>query len=224
LSLIFRQRDGGHERNPTRANAALLESVPRPRAPSPDLLGGSGQFARQFKEFNLDSFIGQELSLHPVLELTLLVLIGIANAVPLLAKRFLGSWLRIPIDCGLRFFDGEPLLGPTKTLPGILLSLVATALAAPLLGISWPFGLLLGAGAMAGDLFSSFIKRRLKRPPSSKSRGLDQVPESLFPAMAYAWFRALSGADIVVIVVLFFACEFAVSKLLYRLHIRDEPW
>jgi hypothetical protein len=172
----------------------------------------------------LSSTLALETSLHPVLELTLLILIGLANAAPVLGKRFISERLRVPLDGGLNFFDREPLLGPSKTLLGVLLSLAVTTLASPTLGISWPFGLLIAAAAMIGDLFSSFVKRRLKRPASSKARGLDQIPESLFPLLAYGWFRVLSASDMLIVLFLFFVGEFVISKLLYRLHIRDEPY
>ena len=38
-------------------------------------------------------------------------------------------------------------------------------------------GLLVAATAMAGDLLSSFLKRRLALAPSSQAIGLDQIPE-----------------------------------------------
>lgn len=172
----------------------------------------------------MSSILEQESNLHPVLALTLLVLIGLANATPVLAKRVIGKRFRIPLDGGVRLWDREPLFGSSKTLPGIVLSLAVTALASPLLGISWPMGLLLAAAAMSGDLISSFIKRRLKMPISSKASGLDQIPEALFPLLVFGWIRALSVADGLVVVALFFGSELVFSKLLFRLHIRDEPY
>jgi CDP-2,3-bis-(O-geranylgeranyl)-sn-glycerol synthase len=77
---------------------------------------------------------------------------------------------------------------------------------------------------MAGDLFSSFVKRRLNVPPSARARGLDQVPESLFPMLACSDALSLAIADIALGVGLFFIGEIILSRLLYQIHVRDEPY
>jgi hypothetical protein len=53
-----------------------------------------------------------------------------------------------------------------------------------ILRLGWTIGVVVGSMAMLGDLFSSFVKRRLNLPPSSRATFLDQVPESLFPLLA----------------------------------------
>ena len=156
--------------------------------------------------------------------LQLLVLLAVANGTPVIAKRLLGQYLAWPLDGGLRLWDGRPLFGPSKTLRGILLALLATSLAAPLLGLSWPLGLAVGALAMAGDLLSSFLKRRLGRPASSRAFGLDQIPESLLPVLACRYALGLGWADIMLGTLLFLLGEVLLSRWLYRLHIRDQPY
>jgi len=161
---------------------------------------------------------------HPLLDLQLLVLLALANTAPLLAKRALRDRLAWPLDGGLRFFDGRPLFGASKTLRGIVLSLVATAAAGALVGPDWRIGALAAAAAMAGDLLSSFVKRRLARPPSSRATGLDQIPESLLPLLACRAALPLTVADIAVVVALFFVGEVLFSRLFYRLGLRDRPY
>ena len=56
---------------------------------------------------------------------------------------------------------------------------------------------------MAGDLFSSFVKRRLHLPSSSMAIGLDHIPESLFPLLASRWLLPLNILDIVLGVTIF---------------------
>jgi hypothetical protein len=73
-------------------------------------------------------------------------------------------------------------------------------------------------------LFSSFMKRRLNLPPSSQALGLDQVPESLFPLLACRFSLALTAADIALGIVIFFVGELALSRVLYKVHLRDEPY
>lgn len=159
-----------------------------------------------------------------MLIIQLLFLLLVANGTPVLAKRLLGRHFACPLDGGLRFLDGQRLFGPTKTLRGLLLSVLLTCLAAALLGMGWQLGIIIGSTAILGDLFSSFIKRRLKMSPSSMSLGLDQVPESLFPLLAAQDRLALATADIVLIVVMFFFAELLLSRLLFRLKIRDRPY
>jgi CDP-2,3-bis-(O-geranylgeranyl)-sn-glycerol synthase len=77
---------------------------------------------------------------------------------------------------------------------------------------------------MLGDLFSSFVKRRLDMPPSSQAIGLDQLPEALFPLLASWKVLPVTLADIVVCVVLFFVGELVLSRLLFALRLRDRPY
>lgn len=162
--------------------------------------------------------------MHPLLDLQLLVLLAVANTAPLLGKRILGNRLAWPLDGGLRFFDGRPLFGTSKTLRGIALAVLLGSASAPLVGLPVTVGTLAAAVAMAGDLFSSFMKRRLALPPSSKATGLDQIPESLLPLLACRGLLSLTLVDIAAVVAVFFIGEIVVSRLFYRLGLRDRPY
>lgn len=153
-----------------------------------------------------------------------LLLIVVANSAPVLAHKLFGQRFSYPLDGGWRIFDGRPLLGPSKTLRGVALSLAATAATAPLLGLPWILGAQLAGLSMLGDLTSSFIKRRLGRPPSSQVLLLDQVPESLLPLLVFRARLGLAAWDIAVVVLVFFGLELLLSRLLYRLHLRDRPY
>lgn len=162
--------------------------------------------------------------MHLVLITKLLVLLAVANGAPVFAKRLLGPRYAFPVDGGRKFFDGRPVFGRSKTMRGLVVSMLSTALAAWLLGFGWGIGLAVAGVAMLGDLFSSFLKRRMNRPPSSRALGLDQVPESLFPLLACKGALSLTAADIATIVVVFFVGELALSRVLYRLRIRERPY
>src|SRR4051812_21484046 len=110
-----------------------------------------------------------------------LALVAVANGVPVIAKWLLGGQFAWPIDGGYVLGDGQRLLGKSKTVCGILLSVSCTALAGPFVGLDLMAGILVAAAAMVGDLLSSFTKRRLRLAPSSMAPGIDQVPESLLP-------------------------------------------
>jgi len=154
----------------------------------------------------------------------LLVLLTIANTVPIAGKRLCGKRFSTPLDGGLNLFDGRPLFGASKTVRGILLAVLTASLCAPLVGLDWRTGALIGSLAMAGDLFSSFVKRRMNWPSSSRATGLDQVPESLFPALACRNILSLSALDIALCVLLFFLGEIVLARLFYRLGFRDRPY
>jgi CDP-diglyceride synthetase len=162
--------------------------------------------------------------MHPLVLLKVLVLLMLANGTPVLAKRFLGGLLARPIDGGHTFTDGRPLFGPSKTIRGVVLALVVTTAAAPLLGLDPLIGLAAAASAMAGDLLSSFVKRRLGLASSSRATGLDQIPESLFPLVAASVWLPLSAADIAAGVAIFLAGEILLSRLLFYLKVRDRPY
>jgi CDP-archaeol synthase len=154
----------------------------------------------------------------------LLALLTVANGAPVVAKLILGTHLSSPLDLNRNFVDGKPLLGPAKTIRGLLIAIAATTACAPLLGLGIEIGLLVGTTAMAGDLLSSFIKRRLNLPPSGRATGLDQIPESFFPLLACRASLELSALDILVACALFFVGEILLSRLLFRLHVRDRPY
>ncbi|RMG37352.1 MAG: CDP-archaeol synthase [Gammaproteobacteria bacterium] len=156
--------------------------------------------------------------------LVVLALILAANGAPVLAARLLPASWRPPIDGGLRLADGRPLFGRSKTWAGILAALLASGTLAVLLGIDLQNGLLLGALAMAGDLFSSFVKRRIGLEPHARALGLDQVPEALFPSLGSMPLLGLDWADVLLVTLAFAALELALSRLGYRLGIRRHPY
>ena len=154
----------------------------------------------------------------------LLLLLLVANGAPVITRVVLREWMAFPLDGGYRFIDQQPLFGTSKTVRGILAAIIATAVAASLLGLSVPQGALMGAMAMAGDLFSSFCKRRMRLPPSSMALGLDQIPESLFPLLAVKSIFVLNWNSIIILVIAFIVLELLLSQLLFRLNIRRRPY
>ena len=163
-------------------------------------------------------------AIHPLPVFQLLILLTLANGTPVIAKRVFGNIWAQPLDGGAVFLDGQPLFGNSKTVRGIVTSIVVTAVLAPVLGLDWSVGLAVAMTAMSGDLFSSFLKRRMKLPPSSRASGLDQIPESLFPALACRAILDLSVIDIVAVTAIFFAGEAALSRLLFKWGVRDRPF
>jgi hypothetical protein len=154
----------------------------------------------------------------------ILLLLTVANGAPVLAAKLLADRWAHPIDAGVVCRDGHPVLGRSKTVRGLAASLLATAACAPVVELMFIDGLLLAAAAMAGDLAASFIKRRMGLAPSSMAFGLDQIPETLLPCLVLAERLGLSWGDIIAVVGCFLVGELVVSRLLFRLGIRDRPY
>jgi len=154
----------------------------------------------------------------------LMLLLLIANGAPILSKRIMGKRYDFPVDGSLLFFDGQPVLGKSKTWRGLISSLVLTSIAAVVLAVPWQAGLMIAFGSMSGDLLSSFIKRRLGIVPSDQALLLDQIPESLFPILLVSKSFDLSLIEIVAMTLAFVVIELLLSKLLYQFKIRNRPY
>ncbi len=156
--------------------------------------------------------------------LDVVFLLLVANGAPILADCLLRNKLSIALDAGLLFTDGQPIFGKSKTVRGIAVSIVVTIGAALVIGQSPATGLLVGAVAMIGDLASSFLKRRLRLAATSRSFGLDYVPEALLPALVLAAISDFTTTDVVAITSIFFLLATIMSPLLHTFGIRKQPY
>ncbi len=77
---------------------------------------------------------------------------------------------------------------------------------------------------MAGDLFSSFVKRRLGLEPHAQAFGLDQVPEALVPLLLVRDRLGLGWLEIAALLTAFVALQVLLSRLLFMLGARDRPY
>ncbi|MBP6365881.1 MAG: CDP-archaeol synthase [Nitrosomonas sp.] len=146
------------------------------------------------------------------------------NGAPILLAKFAGNRLNYPIDCNQLFVDGRPVLGTSKTFRGLVSALLLSVAIGSVFAVPLQISLLFGMLSMAGDMFSSFIKRRLSLPPSSMALGLDQIPESLFPLLGCQDLLAISNEQIFWIVLAFLIGELIISRVLYLLRIRKTPY
>lgn len=158
------------------------------------------------------------------LGLRLLLLLTIANSVPILLKRMMGGRWSRPIDFGRHFLDGRPWLGPSKTWRGLAGAVLACALAAPLLGLHAVSGAAIGLLAMVGDALSSFIKRRLGVMPSDRSFGIDQIPESLLPLLWLQGALSIPWSVVAAVALVFALLETPVAWLAHRTGLRERPY
>ncbi|MEJ8826783.1 CDP-archaeol synthase [Variovorax humicola] len=154
----------------------------------------------------------------------LLLLLAVANITPIAAKNLLGARWAWPLDGGICLPDGRPLLGPSKTVRGVVVAVGACMLCALLMGLPVEVGALAGAGAMAGDALSSFIKRRLAIEPSGQAFGLDQIPESLLGLLAVRFALDVPLLQVAAITIAFALLEIPLARLAHRLGLRDRPY
>jgi hypothetical protein len=153
-----------------------------------------------------------------------LVMLTVANSAPVVIKSIFGGIANWPLDFDCRLRDGQPLLGKSKTIRGVVGAILCTMGSAPLIGLDWRAGALTAAGAMAGDLLSSFIKRRGAMRSSSMALGLDQIPEAFFGALAARAAVPIGVADIIVITLVFFCGQVIVSRGAHAIGLRQEPY
>lgn len=163
-----------------------------------------------------------DADLHSIFRVLLMLMI--ANGAPVIAKRLLGDRLNQPLDCHRRCRDQRRLLGPSKTIRGVIVSVGACMVGAYLIGIDWLVGTGFGAMSMAGDTLSSFVKRRLNIVPSGRAVGLDQIPEALLPTLFVSGTLGLSALDVVLIVSAFWLGSVVFSPLIRWLGLRDQPY
>lgn len=152
----------------------------------------------------------------PIEFLQLLFLIIIANGAPVLVRLLLKDHLDLAVDLGAKFADSNRIFGSSKTWRGIIAALLATPAVAFLLGYSPETGFQIAVFAILGDLLSSFIKRRLGMESSSKAFLLDQVPESLLPALMVKHSFSLVLADILILVFVFIIIDLVMTYILYH--------
>ena len=190
---------------------------------------GLGQGSKEFKSWSPSRsfamvFISQAMSAHALQIIQGLTLISAANGAPVLVAWALRARPARPIDGGIVLRDGHPLLGRSKTWRGIASAIVLATFVSVLIGLPWRLGVLAAASAMAGDGLSSFFKRRFGLEPSSMTLGLDQIPESLFPALACAAYLPLSPIDVFVVVLIFSVGGLAASQIFFAIGVRDRPY
>ena len=154
----------------------------------------------------------------------MLLLLLAANGAPVIGQFLLGSRGALPLDCGRTLRDGRPLFGASKTWRGLLLGITACGALSLLLDYSCGFGLVFGSLSMAGDLISSFIKRRMGLASGARSTALDQLPEALLPSGYAVLSLQLDGWWTLVLALAFMLGQMVISLPLYWLHIRKHPY
>ena len=149
----------------------------------------------------------------PMIELTLFALLLVANGSPVVLRMLTRRPRKWPVDRGLHLPDGQPLFGPSKSLPGLVVAVFATTFFSLVVGPSVAIGLLVGVFAMLGDLLSSFVKRRLRLAPGASAIGLDQIPESLLPLLICKPLLGLAWTQVLFLTLAFIVANLLISRV-----------
>jgi CDP-2,3-bis-(O-geranylgeranyl)-sn-glycerol synthase len=163
---------------------------------------------------------------------------GVANMAPVFLARFLGEGR--PVDGGASW-RGKRLFGDHKTWQGLiggtLAGLICYLLQRRLYGVPLfqsislidyehapaVIGLLMGSGALIGDLVKSFFKRRLDIDPGKAWFPFDQI-DYIAGAIGFTFaLLPLSAARILLIVGTFVVLHLIVSATGFALHLKEQP-
>ena len=154
----------------------------------------------------------------------LLVMLLATNGAPVLAARVFQTRGARPLDLGRKMQDGRPLFGPSKTRQGLAAALLMSCVLSLLFGYGIWFGFVFGSLVMAGDLISSFTKRRMGLDSSDQCMGLDQLPESFIPSVYAVGVLGMDWWWAILLALAFMLLEILISKPLFWLNIRKRPY
>ena len=144
----------------------------------------------------------------------LVLLLVITNATPVIISLLAGRRWNRPLDGNHRYRDHRPLLGPSKTIRGIIGAVAVTALIAPLFSLTVIEGAAFALLSMTGDVCSSFIKRRLDIAPGRSVPFLDQLPETVLPLWIMQTALGAELQEMVLAVALFMVIDLLLSRLI----------
>lgn len=145
-----------------------------------------------------------------------------ANAIPVL----LGGGP--PIDGGRLFSDGRPIFGAHKTVRGFVSGLIVGTLVGIGLSLVIDYPVLLGfvvsLGALLGDLFEAFVKRRLGFAPGASFPVADQLDFVLGALLFSLLVSPPSWQVAVVVLIITPPIHLLTNFVAYHLGVKKEPW
>ena len=162
-----------------------------------------------------------------------------ANMAPVICKNIFPR-LAFPLDFN-KDISGKPILGKNKTFRGLIFGIgfagVSSYIQFNLYKIDWfrgisvldynnwlIIGLLLGTGAMFGDIAKSFIKRRVNISPGRPWRGFDQLDFVIGAMIFISFIKVLDLSIIVTVLISSLVLNIAVNAISTYLKIRTDKW
>lgn len=135
-----------------------------------------------------------------------------------------------PIDGGRKFRDGRSIFGPGKTVRGFLGGLSVGTIIGGFQTLTTndlellPLAFLLSLGALCGDLFGSFVKRRLGFERGRPFPLLDQLGFLLFAVIFALPLRVPSLSIFIILLVITPIIHLLANCFAYSLGLKKEPY
>lgn len=163
---------------------------------------------------------------------------GVANMSPVIANKIpgLNKWIT-PVDFGMKW-HGKRILGDNKTWRGIVFGTFMAGLVGliqyhfllkigpvtPLLiSLSIASGMLMGFGALLGDAFESFFKRRLTVDPGASWFPFDQI-DYIIGGLLISWpLLHWDLREVIYIFVIYFGLHLIVAYVGYLIGLKKTP-
>ena len=158
----------------------------------------------------------------------------VANATPVPLAKILKK--TTPIDGGRSAWDGRRILGDGKSWEGLFSGIAGGTIIGVILYLAGNLGgfrsisepSILSAGAMIGDVFGSFIKRRIGLERGEPAPGLDQlgflITALIVSAAVYGvpgWFDPIILVCILIITAIL---HLSTNFIAYLLKLKDRPY
>lgn len=128
-----------------------------------------------------------------------------------------------PVDGGASWTDGKPILGTNKTIRGAISGVLAGTLIGLLQG-NLIGGFAQSAGAILGDLLSSFYKRRRDFPPGSSMPIIDQLDFIIMAVVLSYPFQATDLVSALTIIVITVPIHYGANYVSWLLKMKKNPW
>ena len=145
-----------------------------------------------------------------------------ANATPVLA----GGGLTM--DFGKNFFDGKRIFGSNKTFRGFFFGFSIGILVglAELVLFEYPplFVILPPLGALTGDLFGAFLKRRLGIQPGDLLPVIDQIDFVIGALLFSIPLSMISWSLVLVVLIITPPIHLLTNFGAYKLGLKKHPW
>jgi CDP-2,3-bis-(O-geranylgeranyl)-sn-glycerol synthase len=135
-----------------------------------------------------------------------------------------------PIDRGREFVDGHRILGSNKTVEGFEYGLLfgsVAALAEAILFRNYLLvlaGILASLGALLGDLFGAFLKRRLDIPPGHPLPVVDQLDFILGALVLTSPLLNITMDAVLILVIATVPIHLFSNAVAYMLRLKKRLW
>ena len=135
-----------------------------------------------------------------------------------------------PIDRGRKFIDGRRILGTNKTIKGFAYGLLLGSLAGLAEAVLFAnyalisVGVVASLGALLGDLFGAFLKRRLDIAPGNPLPVVDQLDFILGAILFTRPLLNVTVGAVLILVIATLPIHLLSNAVAYMLRLKNRRW